>query len=214
VPGSFRASAIWQTGRLDRFDADLVDAASPDFAGARMQLHARRGGSGTAIEFFVSADALRFGPTVHAGFGRDVQQFRAQGTIEPAASFSALLSGFHDWRTCVENWRAHAGTLSLENVSMQFGNLTAAGHGRLSLDDAHRMNGAIELVISHAPLPYATSGIYGHLAHAFVSLAAADAAGRSQRARLLLHDGVAGFAVADGSGFRADEALGGLDPLY
>jgi len=154
VPGSLRASAVLADNALVRFDLDAVGVTTSEFLADRLQLHLRRRPAADALDFFVSGDNLRV--YLHDRFGPP-QQISAQGGLEPAAPLGALLQGATDWRNASESWRQHGGRLTIDRIEAQLSQLKAAGSGKLSLDDQHRLEGRI--VLSYAPSRFGRSGL-------------------------------------------------------
>jgi hypothetical protein len=145
APGSLRASAIAASGRLARFDLDLVGIASPEISGARFQVHFRKAPDADALDLALSGDELRLAPNLRAGFGDQIKRLEMEGRVAPAAPFAALLGGQGEWRAAIEGWRAHSGRFDMQNLAIKWGKLDATGSGQFSLSAAHRLAGLLSL---------------------------------------------------------------------
>ncbi|HWE06070.1 MAG TPA: DUF2125 domain-containing protein [Rhizomicrobium sp.] len=148
TPGSLRASAILSEGVLARFDLDLAGFGSREVSGARAQLHLRRAPSRDTIDIAISAEALRLAPELQAEFGPEIPHMVLVGRIAPAAPFSPFLSGRGPWCAALDKWRGSAGSFRLDRLDMAWGQTSAEGSGRLTLDDLHRPQGALQLKVA------------------------------------------------------------------
>ncbi|HEY1615063.1 MAG TPA: DUF2125 domain-containing protein [Rhizomicrobium sp.] len=216
---SFRASALWRSQCLDRFDVDLLSPRSPAISGARVQLHARQAAMQNAIELSISADDIESTPGRPIGLGRMLRTFVFQGKLVPAAALRSLLCGTENWQDAAEAWRSKSGSLSVGKVAAQFDDLAVAGHGALVLDGRRRPAGALDVVVSElAPGQRAAPVFYGRLAGALAALTnAASAEGRPVSANLQLQNGLTLLAPTrndGGSSKKPGDFAGQIDPLY
>ncbi|MGH6876648.1 MAG: DUF2125 domain-containing protein [Rhizomicrobium sp.] len=171
VPGSLQASAIESGGRLVRFDLDINGIGSRDLSGARVQLHFRKAPGRDAIDVACSADDLRLSPGLQAGFGARIERLTVRGSLAPAARVSSLFSGGDEWRGAAEKWRHGRGVFHLDRFAITWGGLSAQGTGKLMLDNAHRLEGDLHLIVTGAKTLPAAKGADTPLAHAIAELA-------------------------------------------
>jgi hypothetical protein len=150
VPGSLRASAIVQGGRLVRFDLDLNGIGGREISGMRAQVHLRHSPAQDAIDVVASADALHLAPDLQTGFGADIARLSVAGRVRPATSLSLLLSGRDEWRNAANTWRARGGSFLLDRLDLAAGRIDAESRGAGSLDANHRPAGALDLTVVHA----------------------------------------------------------------
>jgi hypothetical protein len=166
TPGSLRASAILSEGALARFDLDLAGFSSREISGGRAQLHLRRAPSRDMIDIAISAEALRLAPELQAGFGLEIPHMILEGRIAPATPFSQFLSGRDPWCAAVDKWRDSAGSFRLDRIDMAWGQTSTEGSGRLTLDDLHRLQGALQLKVAHTEQLSASAVGTSHLSGA------------------------------------------------
>ena len=150
VPGTLRASAILESGRLARFDLDLAALNSPEVSGDRVQVHLRREPGRDALQFFVSADNLHLAPDMRAGIADTIKGFDLEGRVLPTSPLQPLLAGRADWRTGAEDWRTHNGVVKLDAFAISWGRLKANGTGELWLDATHRTRGHVSFNLQGA----------------------------------------------------------------
>lgn len=147
LPGALRASLISKTGKLSRFDLDLMEADSPDVSAARAQIHLRQDPKIDALDLFLSADGVHIAPDLKPAFGSDIKTFQIDALVSPGSSFDGLLAGHADWRAAAENWRVRKGGVLVKDLRMNWGTLSIAGKGALAMDEMHRPMGALHLTI-------------------------------------------------------------------
>jgi len=94
-----------------------------------------------------------------------------EGRIAPATPFSQFLSGRDPWCAAVDKWRGSAGSFRLDRLDMAWGQTSAEGSGRLTLDDLHRPHGALQLKVAHAEQLSASAVGASHLSGALDRLA-------------------------------------------
>jgi hypothetical protein len=148
VPGSLRASAILDHGRLARFDVDAVALNSPELSAARIQFHMRREPGRDALDFAMSADGVHLAPDLRAGFGEIIKEANIEGRVVPAFPLEPLLAGQWDWRAAVDKWRHSNGQLDILDFELVSNRLKASTHGQLSLDDVHRPQGFMDVTLT------------------------------------------------------------------
>lgn len=74
----------------------------------------------------------------------DLGHFEISGRIAPAPRQTG------DWRTAVEDWRRQAGVVGIDTFDWQAGDLDLHADGALSLDDAHRAAGRLNVAAKGA----------------------------------------------------------------
>lgn len=70
--------------------------------------------------------------------------FAASGDIAPAPRLG------EDWRAALEDWRRKPGSLTIEKLQWQAGDMSLRVDGALSIDDSHRVSGRLNLVAQGA----------------------------------------------------------------
>ncbi len=70
--------------------------------------------------------------------------FAASGDIAPAPRLG------EDWRAALEDWRRKPGSLTIEKMEWQAGDMSLRLDGALSIDDSHRLSGRLNLVAQGA----------------------------------------------------------------
>jgi hypothetical protein len=157
VPGSMRASSIVVSGRLSRFDMDIVGIGSPDLSAGRAQLHIRRDPGKDAVDIYLTGDAIHLSPALQSGFGDTIRTLRFGGSLAPGAPLVTLLDGKSDWRSAFEAWRNANGRFAISQFEMHWGKLDATGAGTLALDAMHRPDGGLALKLDGYPQFLATA---------------------------------------------------------
>jgi hypothetical protein len=143
VPGTMRASAIENDGRLARFDLDLNTLASPVLTGARAQLHIRA--ARDLLDFVILADDLRVASAADA-----LPHFELRGRMTQATPLAALLSGRDEWRRALTRWSVANGMFQLDSVNVTGRDSQLTGEGALRFDGAHRLSGTLRMHVSDA----------------------------------------------------------------
>lgn len=131
LPGSVRADAITQGGKLARFDLVVVALDSPKLTAGRVEVHLRHDQAGDVL------DLVAFAKSVSLSNGKTFEYAKADSRIIRAQFFSGLLSGNADWRTVLEAWRGGEGRIDLVDVRASHD----AATGRLKLDGSHALTG-------------------------------------------------------------------------
>ncbi len=104
--------------------------------------------AGAGLHFDVTGDGLQI-PVLSALIHTDTPgQLRASGDVRPLiASESEMAQG---WRAAAESWRTRQGAINFESVEFVNGPLNIRVNGPLSLDEAHRLSGRLNLQTSGA----------------------------------------------------------------
>ncbi len=147
--GSLHASAIEDRTGLMRFDLDLVGFGSRALTAQRMQLHTRR--TQGRWDILVETNDVRFSEGSRPGLGDQIAAARLTGTIDKAEAFDALRAGAETWFGAAERWRRAGGAFRVDTCSLLWGELSISGNGRLTLDEAHRPQGALGFEIAGFP---------------------------------------------------------------
>ena len=104
--------------------------------------------AGLALRFDMLGEGLQL-PVLNAILRADTPgQLKASGDIRPfPASESEITQG---WRVTAENWREKQGTINFETIEFVDGLLQLHVSGPLSLDEAHRLAGRLNIQASGA----------------------------------------------------------------
>jgi hypothetical protein len=140
LPGSFRASAILQDGKLVRFDSEIVDLDGADFRAADAQVHLRT--RGNAIDTFVKLQRAHIPGGYAAALGPDIDELTAKGTLDSASTLDRLLRGLEAPSDALEDWRGR-GALHVSELSLSHRGQRATFTGRLTLDAHHDLSGIL-----------------------------------------------------------------------
>lgn len=207
--GATHASAIRDGRGLSRFDLDLVAFGSAALTAARLQFHIRRVSAANRLDLFVTGDTIRLGPALSSAFGGEIKSAALQGSLGAASAFDGLRAGRTDWRSAVEAWRNASGVLHIEPVAIDWGRLDMMGHGGMSLDGAHRLQGILDVKVtgmadwlSRNP-PAKPNGLAAALRDR-AAKAGSDGGGRMG----------AVFGIRDGIVYLGDKPAGMVPPLY
>jgi hypothetical protein len=141
LPGTFRASAILQHGKLIRFDSEIVDLDGAEFRARNAQLHARMRGDGLDIYLKLSNANVTGG---YAGtLGPNILSLAASGHVNNGSALEALLRGDETSEAAIEKWRNAGGSMAVSDLSVARPTERLSAAGNLTLDDAHDLNGAL-----------------------------------------------------------------------
>jgi hypothetical protein len=146
VPGSLRGSAVEGDDGVQRFDLDLIDLGSSSLAAGHVQFHIRKDGDG--LQFVATLEAAQLSEKQTSAFGDVIRTLRLEGSLSHGASFDGLRAGRTDWRSALEDWRTHGGTLQLSKGDLSWTRSTMQATGALSLDDQRRLKGSLHLDVS------------------------------------------------------------------
>ncbi|HEY8698703.1 MAG TPA: DUF2125 domain-containing protein [Rhizomicrobium sp.] len=140
LPGSFRASAILQDGRLVRFDSEIVDLDGADFRAADAQFHFRI--RGDAIDTFVKLQRAYIPGGYAAALGPNIDELTAKGTLDSASTLDRLLRGLESPSDALDGWRRR-GALDVTDFSLKRKQQRLSLRGRLTLDAHHDLSGTL-----------------------------------------------------------------------
>lgn len=133
LPGSVRADAITEKGRLVRFDLVLVALDAPKLSAGRIEVHLRQDPKIDAIDLVAFANSL-------SPPGRPtISHAKINSRITMAQFLKGMLSGDADWRTALEAWRLAGAHIDLLDVQAKDIRTT----GRLALDSSHALKGTL-----------------------------------------------------------------------
>jgi hypothetical protein len=141
LPGTFRASALLQHGKLIRFDSEIVDLDGAEFRAGNAQLHARTTPDGLDI-YFRLQNAHATGGYVGA-LGPDISSLIAGGHLNHGNALQAMMRGEEAPQPALDKWRDAGGSLGVSEFSVSRQNRTMRLTGQLTLDDAHDLSGAL-----------------------------------------------------------------------
>jgi hypothetical protein len=143
TPGTLRASAIVERGKLAQFDLDTIAMAADKFAAARAQFHLRHDPTLDALDLVVDLQGVRFAGDAKAGFSNGLSHARIEGRLAPTGPFANVLKGHADWRHALDTWRTGGGGFKVDQAAVFWGKCEATSSGALTLDDAHRFAGSL-----------------------------------------------------------------------
>ena len=149
VPALLRGSVIGNGGEVSRLDMEAIGVDSPDVAATQMQLHLRKDPKIDGLDLYLSADGVHIAGDLEPAFGSDMKSLRIDMLISPGTSFDPLLAGRGDWRAAAENWRARHGGVLVNSIAVNWGRLDITGKGAMTVDDAHRPMGALQLQVDN-----------------------------------------------------------------
>jgi len=141
LPGTFRASAILDRGKLIRLDSEIADLDGRDFRAADMQFHFRALHNGADLYLRLQ------NAHVPAGYARDlgpeITSLVANASLSRAALLENLLRGEQAPNAVLEAWRDNGGELAVHRLTIAKPGTTLNFRGSLSLDDAHDLSGVL-----------------------------------------------------------------------
>jgi hypothetical protein len=220
VPGTLRASAVVEDGRLAQFDLDIIKLESPKFAATRAQFHLRRDPASDALDLVFDLQSVRFAGDRAAGFADGLSRVRIEGRLAPAKPFAAMLAGQGDWRPAVEAWRHAPGAFKIDETEFAWDKCQATSAGLVTLDAAHRLSGSLAFGLADCAAlagqaAHAASGTHRAILAVLTDLAAHEPPDRSGSLPVMLvfKDGI--VYVGPGRAGNADFApVGFLHALY
>ena len=149
LPALLRGSIIGRGDEISRFDLEAIGVDSADVAATQMQLHLRKDPKIDGLDLYLSADGVHIAVDLKPAFGPDMKTLRIDALVSPGTSFDPLLAGHDDWRAAAENWRARHGGVLVNSIAVNWGRLDIAGKGAITVDEAHRPVGALQLKIDN-----------------------------------------------------------------
>ena len=141
LPGTFRASALFQHGQLARFDSEIRDLDGEDFRAGDAQLHFRSNGS--SIDLYFKLDNAHIPGGYAAALGPDVESLTAGASLNRGAILAKLLRGEDVPARALEEWRQNGGQLAVNDLALKRNDRPASVAGTLSLDTAHDLSGTV-----------------------------------------------------------------------
>jgi hypothetical protein len=141
LPGTFRASALLQRGKLIRFDSEIVDLDGAEFRAARAQLHMRTRGDDN-IDVYLTFNGAHADSGYMAGLGSGVTQLIADTTLTHARTLAPVLHAEQSLQGALDSWR-QAGQLAVQNLLVARSKQTWRYSGQLSLDNTHDLSGTL-----------------------------------------------------------------------
>lgn len=140
LPGSFRASAILQDGKLVRLDSEIVDLDGADFRAADAQLHFRT--RGDVIDSFLKLQHAHISGGYAAALGSDLDALTANGLLDHASALDGMLRGLDSPTHTLDVWRGR-GVIAVSDLSLSRRRQGLSFHGKLTLDTHHDLSGAL-----------------------------------------------------------------------
>jgi hypothetical protein len=137
LPGSIRADALINAGKLSRFDLVLVALASEKLTAGRVEIHLRHDPALDAI------DLVAFGENLSTPSHKPILYAKIDSRITVAQSLKGLLSGDAEWRAAAEAWRNAEGRIELVDVQSKDGTATIEAKTDVMLDAQHRLTGKL-----------------------------------------------------------------------
>jgi len=141
LPGTFRASALLQQGKLIRFDSEIVDLDGAEFRAANAQLHARAMGDG--LDIYFKMQNARVSGSYARSLGHDITSLVASGRMTRGSALVALLRGTQAPEAALEDWRQADGTIAVSDLSVRKAAHRSSFAGNLRLDDSHDLAGTL-----------------------------------------------------------------------
>jgi hypothetical protein len=151
-PALARASAILVNGRLARFDLDVLGPKGKDaslnadatrtFAADRAQLHLLRRADGS-IDVAMKIENADVGKGYGLKFGGKIPLIDLRGKVDQAGALDALSSGSESVAQAADDWRGKNGALEVQRLALDWDGVKTDMTGALSLDEAHRLTGAL-----------------------------------------------------------------------
>ncbi|MBV8976589.1 MAG: DUF2125 domain-containing protein [Alphaproteobacteria bacterium] len=205
--GSLHASAVRKAGKLVQFDLDLVDFGSSAFTAGRLQFHVRR--TATSLDVAASAGNVLLSARLAGAFGNRTRLAAFDGTLTAPECFDHLLAGRADFREVLDTWRHHGGGLDAEHLEIDSATVDMTGQGRVTLDDAHRPSGFVDLKIAGMSDWLARNELERPTGFAAALRARAAAAGANEAGKM-----GAVLGARDGIVYLGDRPAGFVAPLY
>jgi hypothetical protein len=156
TPGTARASASVEEGKLARFDLDVIGAGVQDAAPSapngrnvssrRIQLHMRANGD-SSIDVAVKIEGARIGPAYAPALGRNFPLFRLQGRLDHGDTLEALRGAQDSFANAIENWRRARGRLVADVFDAEWSGVKADAKCSLAFDNERRPAGSIQGVV-------------------------------------------------------------------
>jgi hypothetical protein len=141
LPGTFRASALLQHGKLIRFDAEIADLAGAEFRAGNAQLHARTTHDG--LDIYLKFQNARVTGGYAGLLGPNVSSLVGSGHMDHGNALEALLRGEEAPQPALDKWRSANGSIHVSEFSVARQNEMLRLTGKLTLDDAHDLSGTL-----------------------------------------------------------------------
>lgn len=141
LPGTFRASALLQHGKLIRFDTEIVDLDGREFRAGNAQLHVRSASRG--LDLYLRFQSAHVTAGYAAPLGPDIASLTASGHADHPAHLETLLRGAEAPEVALERWRQTGGAVVVNELSVTKRAQALVLAGSLRLDDSHDLAGAL-----------------------------------------------------------------------
>jgi hypothetical protein len=140
LPGTFRASAILDHGKLIRFDSEIADLDGQDFRTADAQLHFRV--LHNEADLYLRLQNAHVAGGYARDLGPEMSALVANLSLRRAEVLENLLRGEQSPDDALEAWR-NAGGITVHSLAVAKGGTTNTFAGVLSLDGDHDPSGML-----------------------------------------------------------------------
>ena len=141
LPGTFRASAILDHGKLIRFDSEIADLDGQDFRAANAQLHFRV--VRNAADLYLRFQNAHAAGGYARGIGPETTAVVTNASLAKVDLLGRLLQGEQSPNAGLESWRDIGGNIAVHDLAVTRAHKTLHFHGTLSLDDLHDLSGTL-----------------------------------------------------------------------
>ena len=152
TPAVARASVILRDKKLARLDVDLWQPEGKEaslnadptrtFSAGRAQLHFLTHLDNT-IDVALRIDQGKLGDGYHPALGNELALIDLRGKLLNTAPLAGLETGSESVFDATEHWREAGGTLAVDKLSLDWGNVKTDLTGAIGLDEQHRPDGAL-----------------------------------------------------------------------
>ncbi len=141
LPGTFRASALLQNGKLARFDSEIADLDGSDFRARNAQLHLRS--VKDRIDVYLRLQDAHVNGGYAASLGPDISSLVANATVDKGVLLEKALRGQQPFNSALEAWRDNGGTIAIHDVAFSRSGQTMHFSGNIAVDANHDLSGTI-----------------------------------------------------------------------
>jgi len=148
LPGTFRASAVFFGGAMDRFDAQIVDLDGADFRAGDAELHLRKNHG--AIDAYLKVERAHMPAGYAAALGPDLELMTASASLDHQGALDDLLYGNSTPMSALDGWAGIGGKVTVNRLTIRWKHRSAGFSGRLVLDSEHYLSGGLTGVVTNA----------------------------------------------------------------
>lgn len=141
LPGTFRASALLDDGKLVRFDSEIVDLDGDEFLTRNAQLHFRLSRDG--IDVYLTLEGAHVAGGYAAALGPDIATLKTRGRMDRTDILAPMLAGKEAPSAAFQKWREAGGKIAVHDFLLSKSGQSITFSGALGLDDAHNLRGAL-----------------------------------------------------------------------